>query len=877
MKPRNNLFATALAILATLWLSSAQAAPAVPVDIEQPGTQPQEINALETPDKCDNCHGGYNTSVEPAFNWRGSMMANAGRDPIFWATLAVAEQDFDGVGDLCIRCHSTAGWLGGRSTPTDGSGLSATSDTDGVECDYCHKLTNPNNSEHLGVMFEPYVANEPAGTTTEGYYGSGMSSMWAGSEKLGPYSDPAARHQFMQSTFHRSRDFCGTCHDVSNALVGNFAHNRGTQTTADPVIADGQLGGIVDGKAAFNNPPYRYGIVERTFSEYKSGQVQETLVKNYNSLPADLKAGALKAVYESSLAAGKGGDYEDGSPRYFSCQTCHMRPTTGTGCNKAGAPVRKDLPLHDMTGGNYWMPGVIQHLDTQNKLRLGGGLTQLQKDALDAGALRAREQLDLAATLSVANNKVKIVNHTGHKLITGYPEGRRMWLNIKWYNSTGSLLREDGEYGPIDVQIDVDGDNTPDVTRVNTLTDLHDPNTRIYEAHYGMTKEWANQLINEGYPAGMPLTFDHFDGSLDESLGELAAEPDGTVHETFHFALNNTIIKDNRIPPYGMRYDEARKRNALPFPASQYGDPGPGGVFNYWDELALNPPTGSTYATIDLLYQPTSYEYQLFLLKANDRTNVFLADEGINMFQAWLATGMAEPHAMASATWGAPPEPCSAQAPTLLNATPGNGQASLSWSAVTNATYNLYYDQAGKGQLIAGNLTNTTHTDTGLTNGQSYCYKVTSRNDTCESEFSNILCAVPNNAGQARAGVSELLSGVYQKSGKGKTATTVFTATTSFIQGDAVILRATIVDGQTGLPIPNATADLRIAGLASATLTTGPSDGSGIAEASWQTQAPNRKGTGGTPTGSYTATITNVTAAGYTWDGIMTAASFTIQ
>ena len=82
------------------------------------------VGNLESPDKCDNCHGGYNQAVEPAFNWRGSMMGNAGRDPLFWATLAVAEQDFDGAGDLCIRCHSTGGWYAGRSTPTDGSGRS---------------------------------------------------------------------------------------------------------------------------------------------------------------------------------------------------------------------------------------------------------------------------------------------------------------------------------------------------------------------------------------------------------------------------------------------------------------------------------------------------------------------------------------------------------------------------------------------------------------------------------------------------------------------------------------------------------------------------------------------------------------------------------
>ena len=47
--------------------SIAVAAETVPTDIQQPGTQPQEVGNLESPDKCDNCHGGYNTSVEPDF------------------------------------------------------------------------------------------------------------------------------------------------------------------------------------------------------------------------------------------------------------------------------------------------------------------------------------------------------------------------------------------------------------------------------------------------------------------------------------------------------------------------------------------------------------------------------------------------------------------------------------------------------------------------------------------------------------------------------------------------------------------------------------------------------------------------------------------
>jgi hypothetical protein len=59
-----------------------------------------------------------------------------------------------------------------------------------------------------------------------------------------------------------------------------------------------------------------------------------------------------------------------------------MRAVTGVGANKAGTPTRTDLPLHDMTGGNYWMPDVILYQNAQNTLRLGGGLTTVQIDAI---------------------------------------------------------------------------------------------------------------------------------------------------------------------------------------------------------------------------------------------------------------------------------------------------------------------------------------------------------------------------------------------------------------------------------------------------------------------------------------------------------------
>lgn len=649
-----------LCLVIYLVASVSYAALVVPTDIQQPGTQPGQVANLETPDKCDNCHGGYNASTEPAHNWRGSMMANAGRDPIFWATVAVAEQDFDGSGDLCIRCHSTAGWMGGRSTPTDGSALTA-GDSDGVDCDFCHKATNPDNSELLGVQTTPFIANNRLSPAT-GFYGSGMSSLWGASSKLGPYSDAVPNHKFVKSNFHRSVDFCGMCHDVSNAAVGDLAHNNGAATPLPAGRFSGVPGSSVEGKAAFKNFPYMYGVVERTFSEHKSSALSTMRVADYNTLPVDLKGGAMKSAYDNSIVAGTGGNYADGTTRYFSCQTCHMQPVTGQGCNK-NPPIRKDLPLHDMTGGNYWMPDAILYLNTQNKLRLGGGLTTTQIAAINDGKTRALRQLNEAVGLSVSGNNLRVVNRTGHKVISGYPEGRRMWLNVKWYGSGGGLVREDGAYGPMTVT------SNGQQIQVNSILSLQDPNTKIYEAHYAMTQEWANQLISLGYNADMPLSFDRITGQTDYTLGQLAAQSPGTYHETFHFVLNNHVANDNRIPPYGFRFNDAKTRNSLPVPADQYGNPGPGGVYNYWDSFQLTPPANATSAAINMMYQPTSWEYIQFLHLANTGQNVFLANEGVYLLEAWRATGMAEPHVMATASWFAP----AGGIPTVTAITPSSG------------------------------------------------------------------------------------------------------------------------------------------------------------------------------------------------------------
>jgi len=90
------------------------------------------------------------------------------------------------------------------------------------------------------------------------------------------------------------------------------------------------------------------------------------------------------------------------------------------------------------------------------------------------------------------------------------------------------------------------------------------------------------------------------------------------------------------------------------------------------------------------------------------------------------------------------------------------------------------------------------------------------------------------------------------------------------------VVRAYVQDDQ-NKPLANATVDINITGPVTVSLITGPSDAAGIAEATWSTSKPNKKGVGGTPLGTYSATTVNVTADGYTWDGITTATTFTIQ
>ena len=679
----------------------AYAATTVPTDVMMPGTQPGELTTTITSSNNCGCHDFVPDGLveeSPFKGWSGGMMANAGRDPLFWSTVAIAEQDFPGVGDLCIRCHSVKGWLEGRSTPTNASGLDPNSDTEGVMCEFCHLLADPDmddtippvhdtKSNYSEAQSDPFLAYDPA--TGDGYYGGAEYVLNNEGDRIGPFASDTAKHNWIQSSFHRSANLCGTCHDVSNPAVGDLAPNHGSIAPFNGVFSGIPNDPLVENKASLNNEPHTYGIVERTFSEHLSSGLDDMPVSDFVTLPADLQVagGALHRAYEAALHGNcsattsqicnedidcPGGetcvttstDFEDGETRYFTCQTCHMRPNYGKAANQGD--LRSDLPLHDQTGFSYWISEAIEWQDANSTLLFGGPIDSGLSTAFSQGKARAMDHLGSAASLTAAQPMgspqldVRVTNLTSHKLISGYPEGRRMWLQLKWYDGpggTGSLIAENGAYGPIgNVIQDLDGDPS-DVESI-----LDPSTTKVYQAEPAMTQAWAAALLSLGYDPGMVLTYDRDTNTPSYTLGDLAAELPGGMEHTFHFVLNNAVYHDNRIPPYQMDYAKAYERNAVPIPQEQYGDPtlgGNDGVYNYWDDVPYTIPSGAESVTVRLLYQVTSWEYIQFLWLGNHGSDSpddpplgdpFLGLEGVRMLDAWLNTGMSAPFEMQATT-----------------------------------------------------------------------------------------------------------------------------------------------------------------------------------------------------------------------------------
>ncbi len=397
-------------------------------------TEPETLtNALFRPSDCEFCHRYNNASdhvsdppYSPLDTWQGSLMANAARDPVFWAALAVADADAPGETELCVRCHAPRAFLAGHGDVTSMDELEP-EERDGVECEVCHRM-----------MEDP---GTPAGNAM---YRIDDVMVEGNVPRRGPwtYSDdpeaPQPAHSWIQDPYTGSSRLCGTCHDVT--------------TTAERVDDDG-----VGMGTPFNE--------QRTYSEW------------------------LGSAY-----AQEGSDFR-------SCQDCHMSAVADmSGClallDRASHPVGGRR--HSLVGANRFMTELLQNI-------YGSAGTREVSDTFFDTALAAMDALlPTSATLEVAapsavdleaglaDLTVTVTNKTGHKLPSGYSEGRVMWLEVTLHHGD-TLLTSSGLW-----------DQTDGIE--------HDEQLRTYEAH----------------------AEDHADGTV------------------FHLLRNNHWVLDTRIPPLGL-------------------------------------------------------------------------------------------------------------------------------------------------------------------------------------------------------------------------------------------------------------------------------------------------------------------------------------
>src|SRR5256712_3824228 len=140
-------------------------------------------------------------------------------------------------------------------------------------------------------------------------------------------------------------------------------------------------------------------------------------------------------------------------------------------------------------------------------------------------------------------------------------------------------------------------------------------------------------------------------------------------------------------------------------------------------------------------------------------------------------------------------------APQNLVATAGNSQVTLAWSVsssnggATITGYDVYRGSAsnGEGTTPIATVTGTSYTDSGLTNGKTYYYKVTAINSVGESLASNEASATPQLPALSVSVTTD--SQVYSK---GSTATITVTVTSSTpVSGAAVTLKVAPPNGNT--------------------------------------------------------------------------------
>ena len=396
-----------------------------------------------------------------------------------------------------------------------------------------------------------------------------------------------------------------------------------------------------------------------------------------------------------------------------------------------GAPTGNDTRI---------FPGMLSNRDPMWQRTLRNTQIMLQEGV----SVEVAQAPTYDATTARWTVQVKVTNNAGHRIPSGYPEGRRFWIDMQVSDSSGAVVYESGHYDQASATLYTDSRMTGFQRALEPTIDAADNAVMVYERIGGECADTSG------------------DGTIDTCTPS-------------HNLLNQYTLFDNRIPPAGFDYASLRlagvkfwnydpatnlpyedlDRYTANFDLVTYTFDAPAdAVLNaqaliYWqthsrelmdflkdqDVSTLRPEGPPSILDPNYPLNPTYLSDVINLSQVEKDFNVKLLDNwGGIAYAAWLVTGKGAPHpvAMADTADVLPAAPTNVLIQQILDPVTGINDPFtqvVSWDPVEGADGYLVWIRYGLNDLTAAwdklaVVQATSLTNTALNVGKSYAYKV---------------------------------------------------------------------------------------------------------------------------------------------------------